>query len=484
MVKKKIMKNKINSDIKVSVNKLRPGMVIEAYVRFSEIYQSIDKSVNIFVRHNFRGTKAIIKRDGEKKKIQIEQLKVGDSLLAIYRFPKELDRIIHVTYSLIGDLKKRGMATFLVKQPFLDTEVLKNEIGKVTPLLKKSLDQKQKLIVSPLQKRHLQSVNMVNDFVEKVRNGVETREKASRSIENTMEEARTGTASTNEIMDSINEIFQRSSVDAMAAIANLKESHQTYDHCVDVGIIFQNAYLKIQKKRKKKSVFESNNQALLGGFLHDFGKSKIPKEILDSKDRFDRNSRAMQVIRSHPYLGAQQLSIMKMPDSIVDMAHYHHVKKETNMFTSYPLVKNYDVVSFEARLLSIIDIYQALVGTRNYKTSWTPPATLKYIDALSGIEVDQRVWKSFLDTMGMYPKGSLVELSDGSQGFVMSIPEEGENPTRPMVAIIRKSDGTALQHHCLVDLKIEKEIRIMKDVDRNKVFGDKALDVFANIDVT
>lgn len=477
------MNIKENSAIKISVSELRPGMVIEAYVNFDKAYHTIDKNVCLFIRHNFKGTIAVIKRKGEKRKIRIDDLKIGDSLLAIYSFPQKLNRIVNVTYSLIDDLKKRGMESFWVRQPISNTKTQLSELLKIAPRLKKTIDQKQKRVVSPLQQRHLQSVNMVNEFVENVRNGVKTREKASSSLKNTMDEARHGKVNTNEIMDSINEIFKRSSVDAMAAIANLKESYQTYDHCVDVGIIFQNAYLKIQKKKGIKSVFETQNQALLGGFLHDFGKSKIPKDILDSKDRFDRNSRAMQVIRSHPFLGAQQLSDMKLPDCIVNMAHYHHVKKEMSMFTSYPPVKDYNMVSFETRLLSIIDIYQALVGTRSYKNSWTPPATLKYIDALSGIEVDHRVWKSFLATMGMYPKGSLVELSDGSQGFVMSIPKEGENLTRPIVAIIRNSDGKTSQHQTLVDLKIEKEIRIIKDIDRQKIFGDKALDVFASINV-
>ena len=57
------------------------------------------------------------------------------------------------------------------------------------------------------------------------------------------------------------------------------------------------------------------------------------------------------------------------------------------------------------------------MGRRKYKRSWSPPATMRYIEALSGVEYDYEVWLMFLKIMGMFPKGSLVELSNHSIGF-------------------------------------------------------------------
>ncbi|MBU3917901.1 HD domain-containing protein, partial [bacterium] len=221
---------------------------------------------------------------------------------------------------------------------------------------------------------------------------------------------------------------------------------------------------------------------LLGAFLHDFGKSKIPKEILDSTVRFERESREMKLMESHPDFGAKLLSDMDMPDAIVNMAHYHHVKQDTTMNSCYPKNVDFRKVIPETRLLSIIDAYQALVGRRKYKKSWNPPAAIRYIDALAGVEFDMDIWDDFLQVIGLYPKGSLVELSDKSIGFVMSVPKE--NLDKPQVAIVRNKFGEDLDSHTLIDLEFEKDIIITQDLDIEDTFGEKAIDIFTNLKFT
>ncbi len=229
-------------------------------------------------------------------------------------------------------------------------------------------------------------------------------------------------------------------------------------------------------------MFEKESQVILGAFLHDFGKSKVPKDILDSTVRFERESKEMQMMQSHPAFAVDLLAGMGMSDDIINMAHYHHVKQDTTMNSCYPKDVNYDQVIYETRLISIIDVYQALVGKRKYKKSWNPPAAMRYLDALAGVEFDMDVWDDFLQVMGLYPKGSLVELSDSSTAFVMNISEE--DPERPQVVIVRNSAGEDLTHHSLLDLLEEKEIEIVKDLDVMEVFGKDAMAVFSNINIS
>ena len=170
-----------------------------------------------------------------------------------------------------------------------------------------------------------------------------------------------------------------------------------------------------------------------------------------------------------------------MSDSIVNMAHYHHVKQDITMNSSYPENTKIEDVIFETRLLAITDTYQALIGKRKYKKSWTPPAAIRYLDALAGIEYDLSVWELFLKTMGVYPKGSLVELTDGTLGFVMNVPEL--DLERPDVAVICDKEGEMYEHHTLIDLEEEKDISIVKDQDPFEMFGDKALEIFLKIKI-
>ncbi len=468
---------------KVKVSKLKKGMVIKAYTKFSGRYQSMDEVTCEFIRHNFKGTRAIIVRENKKYNTGVKYIQKGDTLSGLYDFPPALQKITIATKELSQALEKRGMLEFITVQPQAVAERAKEQLKELVLMVEDSAKSRSIPAVLGGWKSSTPSARIAQELVESVRNSIPIRKETSLSIENEMENARKGTLSVKAIEDSVNSIVANDSVDALMSISNLRESQQIYDHCVDVGVIFQSVYFKIQTKRKKKSVFSHKNKAMLGGFLHDFGKSVVPREILESKSQFDKNSRAMQIIRSHPTHGARQLTMLNMPAPIVDMARFHHVKMNTDMLTSYPQETDYKDISFEARLVSIIDIYQALVGTRNYQKSWSPPATMRYLEALAGVEIDQYVFDLFIREMGVYPKGSMVELSDASLGFVMNVPEGKQDLNRPIVAVVRNGQGQNLTHHHLVDLQSDRDVSIARDLDRKDVFGEKALEVFAAISV-
>ena len=172
-----------------------------------------------------------------------------------------------------------------------------------------------------------------------------------------------------------------------------------------------------------------------------------------------------------------------MPTPIVNMALFHHVKNDVNMSTSYPKELDYNKVMFETRLLSIVDAYSALVGKRKYKRSWSPAAAMRYLDALAGIEFDLDIWSDFRNIMGIYPKGTVVQLTDNSLGFVMSVPNG--DLTKPTVAVFRNAYDQDLDSNPLVDLQMTPGLAIAKDLDQYDVFGSgtKALDKFKNIKI-
>ncbi|MBU2645238.1 HD domain-containing protein [bacterium] len=469
---------------KVKVESLKKGMVIKAYSGFSSRYNMMDALTCEFVRHNFRGTRVIVLRGDKKFNIEVEDLKPGDTLKGIHHFPPALQKLTIVTPELIGALKKRGMLAFIAVQPMLIAEQTRKELRELLQMVEETTRSQSTPAIGRNPKLRSISARIVSDLVESVQKSLPIRQETVESIQYEMDNARRGILSVKSIENSVNNITVNESIAALLAISSLKESQQTYDHCVDVGVIFQSVYLKIQTKRRKKSVFSKKNQAMLGGFLHDFGKSVVPHEILDSKKKFDKNSRPMQILRSHPIHGARQLTVLNLPKAIVEMAGYHHVKMDGDMLSSYPQDVSFKNISFEVRLLSIIDIYQALVGTRSYQRSWSPPATMRYLEALAGVEIDQYAFDLFIREMGVYPKGSLVELSDGSLGFVMNVPQGDKDINRPIIAIVRNNKGEDITHHHLLDLAVEKDISIAQDIDRKDAFGEKTVDIFTSITVS
>jgi HD-GYP domain-containing protein (c-di-GMP phosphodiesterase class II) len=448
----------------VGIKDLKKGMTIISYVGFNQKYQSINEETCTFIRHNFKKARARIIRQDKELDVQVDQISPGDTLRRIYKLPLELKKLTAVNEKLAQALMQRGFLRFEVKKAVSPQGAVSKP-----PLTKK-------------QEKLKRSTAQANKFVQQLKENVVTHNKTSQAVENIMDDARKGKVGYSGINEYVETITTNSSSEAMSAILSLKESDQTYDHCVDVGVIFQTSYLKILESKGRKSIFENEAQVILGAFLHDFGKSKVPKDILDSTVRFERDSKEMQMMQSHPVFAVDLLSGMGMSDDIINMAHYHHVKQDTTINSCYPKNVTYDQVIYETRLISIIDVYQALVGKRKYKKSWNPPAAMRYLDALAGVEFDMDVWDDFLAVIGLYPKGSLVELNDSSTAFVMNISED--DPERPQVVIVRNSAGEDLTHHSLLDLQEEKEIEIVKDLDVMEVFGKDAMAVFSNINIS
>jgi len=469
----------------VSVDKLNAEMRILAYTDFDKTYRLMAEEACHFIRHNFKGTSVKINRGERSLNLQAEDLKPGDTVLKIYNFPDSLKKITEVKPALISELKRRGMVEFIVEKKVEVSEESKKTLKKVIDRVENgtTTPEKKKRRSKKLNER-AESVEQVNHIAQKVKEAVRLKHEASQSIESSMDKARNGKVTIGKLQENVNAILSESSAEAMSAVMNLKESDQTYDHCIDVGALFETVYGKIVETKGIPCAFKLKSQPMLAGFLHDFGKSKIPKDVLESTARYGIHSQEMKLLRSHPLYGAVLLSDLDMPSAAINMTHFHHVKQDIDMPNSYPEGVQWSDVSYETRLLSILDVYQALTGRRKYKRSWSAPSTMRYLDALAGIEYDLEVWEDFLAALGIYPMGSLVQLNDGSLGFVMSIPENGKDLERPLVAVVRNSDGEDLKHQHLVDLEKERDMSIVKDLDYKSVFGDRAFDIFTSIQVS
>ncbi|MDX2469400.1 MAG: HD domain-containing protein [SAR324 cluster bacterium] len=438
----------------VGINELKKGMRILSFLEFSPKYHDIEDKTCAWLKHNFKGTSATVIRDNQKTEILVDDMLLGDNLQKLYKLPPQLQKITMVSERLVEELKKRGFVQFRIE--------------------------KKVKVMGPAQEQKLFDIKKISALVEKVEVANQLQEEASEAVENLLDNARGGSMNAAEVRSYVDSIADAGASEAITAISSLKASDQTYAHCVEVASIFNEIYFKCLSDMGGSSVFTDPKEALLGGFLHDFGKSKVPKDVLDSTVRFERDSEEMKLMQSHPFFGAELLSDMGMPSYIINMAHYHHVKLDPKIKSSYP--KDVGDVLMETQLLAMVDIYQALVGKRKYKKAWSPPETIKYLDALSGIEYPMDLFGYFQKVIGKYPKSSLVELSDASMGFVMNVPEL--NLDRPQIVIVKNGAGELLQSNPMIDLEVEQDMSIAKALDATDEFGDDALDIFSNLKVS
>ena len=328
-----------------------------------------------------------------------------------------------------------------------------------------------------------QQVDQANDFMESMNKSIETRTEAFSGAEDLMDKARQKKVNWSSINYYVDFVIKNSTTTALSALATIKASDQTYGHCVDVAAIFCSTYLGIKAQSETPSVFKDKNNVMLAAFLHDFGKSQIPKDILESDEVFEPESEEMQLMRLHPEFGAKLLhDKMRVPNSFINMARFHHVKKSPNHLNSYPRIKDHNKLPYETKLLSIVDVYQALIGRRSYKNAWSPAAAIHFLKGMAGSEFDAQVFKDFHRVIGDFPIGTLVKLSDQTTGFVVSVPES--NLLKPRVVLVKDSKGHDLITNPLVDLKSQKNLHITQDLNTEKVLGKRSFEIFKQITVS
>ena len=319
--------------------------------------------------------------------------------------------------------------------------------------------------------------------MDKVELAADSRSQSSRVIEDMFHQGRAGKYTSEPAQKAVEDILAQGLPSAMTAVAGLKGSDQTYTHCVDMAVIFQETYADILRHGKSRPTKAINRQHLLAGFMHDIGKSKVPREILDSTKRFAPDGPEMRIMRKHAEDGAQILADLGMDGATINVAHYHHVKIDTSLPTSYPAVDPRKVLPI-TRLAAIVDVYQALIGKRSYKRNWVPAKAVAHLAGLRGTEFDGPMLDYFLRVVGIYPVGSLVRLSTGELAFVVRI--GSEVPERPVVVVVENARGELLRHHDLMDLMMAPDLSVVEAVDHYEHYNqseDQAYRIFCSMSV-
>ncbi len=454
-------------------------MTIREVTELSFDYATLDDKGVKFLQTYFRGAKALVATEQGQKTVPVIQLKVRDNLSAIVDVPETL-KIARVV---------EGMSQFMEKHGLLEFKV--NEAAGAVPVAARptpAAPQPDPPRLAPgseeAKERSKAKVQEVRRFMDTIEHANLGRAKASSVVEEMLDHGRTGDYNSRGVEDAVDEILQKGSSPAMKAIAGLRGSDQTYAHCTDMSVILADCYTDVLARMGKDTSAGNRRFVMIAGFMHDIGKSEVPKDVLESTVRFAPESREMQMMRNHTTYGARILSEMGMHAVTINVAHYHHVKKDSTLFTSYPDVKYDDVLPI-TRLASIVDVYQALIGKRKYKKNWVPGKAVEHVMKLKGTEFDDKMLDHFVESMGIFPVGSLVRLSTSELAFVLMMAPKN-NPDRPIVAVVENASGELLTHHSVLDLMLEPDIKVDEVVDHYAHYNkseDQAYQIFQSIRV-
>jgi len=256
----------------------------------------------------------------------------------------------------------------------------------------------------------------------------------------------------------------------MTTIKNYDE--YTFNHSVNVSM-----YSLAMGRRlgfSKKTLTELGITAL----LHDIGKAKIPKEILNKPGLFDDDEWGL--MKKHPLFGVEILLNLKelgeVNPRIVIGIFDHHLKRD---FTGYPKLFRKKEVSLFGRIIQIADSYDAITTPKNYKKApYKPEQALAIMMREREARFDPILLKIFIGVVGIFPIGSLVLLNTREMGIVYKANPDPKWMDRPQVIIVER-DGKKDVKKELVDLTETNgggqfKRSIVKTLDPNKYHIDIA----------
>ena len=198
--------------------------------------------------------------------------------------------------------------------------------------------------------------------------------------------------------------------DAVAVdIGALKVSDEyTFKHSVDVATMSMIVARKYGLDDKQ--VYEIG----IAGLLHDIGKSKVPNEILNKAAKLTDEEFA--IMKQHSVYGYRILQPKEDLSMEIKLGVLQHHEKMNGK--GYPMGVTGDKIDLFARLISISDIYDALVTERPYKKPFSPRDAVEMIMSMTE-ELDITVMRCFLESVILYPVGTDVALSNGETARIV-----------------------------------------------------------------
>lgn len=191
---------------------------------------------------------------------------------------------------------------------------------------------------------------------------------------------------------------------------------------------------------------EELNLLGLGALLHDIGKMKVSNDILNKPGKLTEDE--FIIMKSHVPKGVDILEQTHgIPSASIDVARYHH---ERFAGGGYALGYKGDQIGLFGSIGAIVDCYDAITSDRSYHKGMSAHDALKKMYSWRDRDFQPLLVEQFIQCMGIYPIGSVVEFNDGSIGVVVSI--NRARRLKPKVAMVLNADKTPFTPVKVIDL--------------------------------
>ena len=233
---------------------------------------------------------------------------------------------------------------------------------------------------------------------------------------------------------------------ALLALATLKDyDNYTFTHMVNVSI------LTMGQARALGIDGSLLREFGLAALMHDIGKVKTPLEVLNKPGRL--TDEEFVVMRKHVVDGAEILrATPEIPTLAPVVAFEHHLRLDG---TGYPFGVRRSALNVCTMVCSIADVFDAMRSQRKYQQAQPTERILQVLKYEDGAQFDRRLVRRFVQLVGIYPAGNLVQLNTGETAVVTKV--HAPDPHRPRVKVVIDRAGAHLDFPYEVNLWEQNE---------------------------
>ena len=194
----------------------------------------------------------------------------------------------------------------------------------------------------------------------------------------------------------------------------------------------------------------------IGALLHDVGKHDLPERARHDGSTLDPADH--KLYRDHVALGVAQGQRMGLSEGALAVLAQHHEMADSSGF---PAHLGPDRMSTAARIVALVNRYDKLCNPPQAALAMTPHEALSLIFAQGRGKFDGTMLNAFIRMMGVYPPGSIVQLTDDRYATVVSV--NSSRPLKPRVMVcdtaVPVQDALLLNLDVLADLGIRRSLK-------------------------
>ena len=192
------------------------------------------------------------------------------------------------------------------------------------------------------------------------------------------------------------------SIKTLISVINAKDRY-TYGHVERVVAYAQIIADKLQLSENDKKIL------IYGAYMHDIGKINISKDVLIKKMKLTKDE--WEVLKQHPANGVEIIKSVKSLKMLIPLIISHHEKYDG---TGYPNGLKGEEIPYLARILTVIDSFDAMTSNRPYNNRKTYDEGLIELERCSGTQFDPEIVKAFVEAIRSNDHINLLRSSESN----------------------------------------------------------------------